>query len=168
MGFIPGPNEPSDSEIRAYITLIVDELVALYDGVGEDRIYAILTAVIADTPARATCLGFCHQSSNRGCADCTEVFVTQYSPSGNGTWTDDNIIQLNILHTLKIRIIQPPHSHQKKQVLSTGELIWYFGTISHKWCGERGVDLLVGGKRVEVFRGGGRGGEISKPQKTGV
>lgn len=80
-GIIPGPKEPSASEMNSYLRPLVKELNSLWsDGFimqhkGKDvTIHAALLATVCDIPATAKLGGFLGHSSCHACCKCLKVF----------------------------------------------------------------------------------------------
>ena len=86
VGIIPGPLEPSYSEINSYLRPLVKELNSLWTNgftmlKNGERIviHAALLATVCDVPATAKIGGFVGHASKHACWKCSKVFP--YDPS---------------------------------------------------------------------------------------
>ena len=84
VGLIPGPSEPS-KHMNTYLSVIVDELQELYDGVsipnpysmfGTTHVRVLLSCIVCDLPATRKVCGFLAQNALKGCSKCLKEFVT--------------------------------------------------------------------------------------------
>ncbi|CAG8546690.1 9660_t:CDS:2, partial [Racocetra fulgida] len=101
VGLIPGPHEPSVTEIHKYIEPIAYELDKLWSGVTikttkypNGRLFCgALILIACDTPAARKISGFAGHSSKHGCYRCTKKFPTfpsNHSKSGKVNFSGFN------------------------------------------------------------------------------
>ena len=84
VGLIPGPTEPS-KHMNTYLSLLVDELNELYEGVlinnpfsllGKSHVRAVLSCIVCDLPATRKVCGFLGLNALKGCSKCLKEFPT--------------------------------------------------------------------------------------------
>ena len=82
---IPGPKEPSCSDLNPYLTCMVNDLKKLWDGVemrnpisvlGSRLIRAALLCISSDLPATRKVCGFYGLKAKYGCSKCLKLFPT--------------------------------------------------------------------------------------------